>query len=118
MSRPPLILREARASDRTVVIAVTGDLVLTNSNELEAAIESAFAAGRIRVVLDLAGITHVDTPGLALMVRLQERCEARGGGLAVAALPRSFDEIVDQLRLARRLRLVGSVEAALEPPER
>lgn len=118
MSRPPLTLREARSSDHALVIAVTGDLVLTNADDLEAAVESALAAGRSLVVLDLGGITHVDTPGLALMVRLQERCEAHGGELVVAALPRSFDEIADHLRLARRLRLAGSVESALEPPER
>ena len=118
MSRPPLTLREARASDRALVIAVTGDLVLTNAGELEAAVEAAFAGGRSRVVLDLGGISHVDTAGLALMVRLQERCEGAGGELVLAALPRSFDEMVDHLRLERRLRLAGSVEAALEPPER
>lgn len=118
MKRPPLTLREARSTDHVLVVALAGDLVLTNADELRRAVEAAVETGRSRVVLDLAGVTHVDTPGLALLVQLQDRCRQAGGELVLAGLPGSFDDIVEVLRIGERIRRTASVESALEPPER
>lgn len=115
---PRLTIQDLPAPEGSTVLALGGDLVLTNVDLLRDAVEAAVAEGRDRVVLDFRGIVHVDTVGLALLVRLEERCEDAGGSLVVAGLPRTFDEIVERLYLRRRLRIVDSVESALESPGR
>lgn len=100
-----------------VVLAVEGDLVLTSRDVLRAAVESEVEAGAGRVILDLSGATHIDMPGFALLVRLQERCREGEAELIVAGLPTSFLEVFESLRLTTCLPLTEDVETAIELPE-
>lgn len=98
--------------DGVVVLEVAGDLVVSNLSLLESVVDEALDAGALRVVLDLGDLGHVDTPGLALLYRLQRRCEGAGGGLAVAGLPERFSELTRKLLLDEHVPFVRSVEEA------
>jgi anti-anti-sigma factor len=116
MTVPPIerLLIEPRAAsaDGVVVLEVAGDVVVSNMNALEAAVNETLDAGVLRLVLDLAAIGHVDTPGLGLLYRLHRRCEGAGGALLVAGLPDRFTELVRKLRLEERMGFVDGVQEA------
>lgn len=116
MTVPPVerLLVEPRSAsaDGVVVLEVTGDLVVSNMSALEAAIDQTLDAGALRLILDLAGIGHVDTPGLGLLYRLHRRCEGVGGALLVAGLPDRFTELVRKLRLEDRMGFTEDVQQA------
>lgn len=116
MSIPPIerLLVEPRSAspDGVVVLEVAGDLVVSNMGALEAAIDQALDAGALRLVLDLASIGHVDTPGLGLLYRLHRRCEGAGGALLVAGLPERFVDLVRKLRLEDRMGFTDGVQEA------
>lgn len=115
MKRPPVTLdvRRSEAPEGTAVYVLEGDVVLTNSDALEEAVEAAIDEGRPRVVLDAGAVAHVDMPGFARLVRLDERCQEAGGELVVAGLSRSFEQVVERLFLRRWLRFEDSVDAAI-----
>ncbi len=101
-----------------MVLLVTGDLVVSNMSLLERAVDEALDAGGLRIVLDLGTLEHIDSPGLALLCRLQIRCEAAGGSFTVAGLPGRFVDLVGKLQLEQQIRFVRSVEEAEKRPGR
>jgi anti-anti-sigma factor len=107
-----LVEPRSASADGVVVLEVTGDLVVSNMSALEAAIDQTLDAGALRLILDLAAIGHVDTPGLGLLYRLHRRCEAVGGALLVAGLPDRFAELVQKLRLEDRMGFADGVQEA------
>ncbi|MGH7564012.1 MAG: STAS domain-containing protein [Gemmatimonadota bacterium] len=106
------------SADGTVVLLVAGDLVVSNMSLLERTVDEALDAGGLRIVLDVSALEHIDAPGLALLCRLDSRCEATGGALAVAALPDRFLELIRKLQLDQQVRFVRSVEEAEKRPAR
>lgn len=116
-ARRPLALASAAAVP-CGVLDLSGDLVITSSGALLDAVEDLLAGGVRTVVLGCGGLTHIDTPGLALLQRLAVRCGESGGALIAAALPAAFHELTERLRLRETLQFADSVEAALAPPER
>lgn len=95
------------------VLDLSGDLVVTSGGSLRDAVEDLLAGGAETIVLGCAGLTHIDTPGLALLQRLAVRCAESGGALIAAALPPAFHELTERLRLRETLQFADSVEAAL-----
>lgn len=96
------------------MLEVQGDLVITSGDALWRAVTDELDAGGRRIVLDLDRLTHVDTPGLALLLHLHRACDERGAAFVVAAMPEAFSDIVEHLRLAEELRLAPTVAAALD----
>jgi anti-anti-sigma factor len=74
--RPEFNVRAERDGDR-LLIATAGELDLTTTPDLEAALESGQPYGALE--LDLAGLTFIDSSGLRLL--LSERDRARRDGL-------------------------------------
>jgi anti-sigma B factor antagonist len=50
------------------VIAVSGELDLTNAQELRAVVDAALVSGPTRLVFDLEGLEFVDSSGIAVMI--------------------------------------------------
>ncbi|MBB5782436.1 STAS domain-containing protein [Nonomuraea jabiensis] len=80
-----------------VLITVTGELDATNAHELESYAESHRGAGP-GMILDLGGLTFLDSRGLHLLLRLHAAAGERGGLLRVAGV---------QGRPARILQVTG-----------
>ncbi|MFN2383999.1 MAG: STAS domain-containing protein [Gemmatimonadota bacterium] len=95
------------------VLDLSGDLVVTSGGALRDAVEELLAGGVGTIVLGCSGLTHIDTPGLALLQRLAVRCGESDGALIAAGLPPAFHELTERLRLRETLQFAASVEAAL-----
>lgn len=99
------------------VIAVRGEVDLFTAPELKKAVADEIDSGRIRVVVDLAETTFLDSSGLGVLVGALQRLRDRGGALSIvnvdAAIARTFSITgLDQI-LAIRETLEDAV-AALE----
>lgn len=101
------------AGERTVVVEVSGDLVVTNRDELGEAIEAALDRRR-SVVVSCAGLDHVDTPALALLVQLRQRFVEERLALSVAGLPPRFHDLMADIRIREKLPLHDTVEEGLD----
>lgn len=96
------------------VVEVTGDLVATTVPRLRQVIEQTLKASDRdpTIVLDFNHVVHIDTPGLALLYRMNERCRAVGGGLTIVAFPQRFSELIRELHIDRHFRFADTVAAA------
>src|SRR5437588_11158032 len=73
---------EISGDDRATVLTVTGELDLATSPALEAQLERA-SSGPDLVILDLRGVSFMDSTGLSLLVKAQRRAQESQRQLAV-----------------------------------
>ncbi|GAA3597841.1 STAS domain-containing protein [Nonomuraea rosea] len=68
-----------------VLIAVTGELDATNTGQFESYLDSARLPGE-PVLLDLGGLTFMDSSGLHVLLRLNAAAGEEGGAVHLAAI--------------------------------
>jgi anti-anti-sigma factor len=59
------------------LVRVHGEIDLSNAHEVSSAIGVVMGQDARRLVVDLSGITYLDSAGVALLLRLAERLRAR-----------------------------------------
>jgi anti-sigma B factor antagonist len=74
---------EERIVQGVPVIAVTGEIDVATAPQLREALHGAIAQGQSTVVLDLLGVTFLDSTALGVLVGGLKRCRELGGELHV-----------------------------------
>jgi anti-sigma B factor antagonist len=67
-------------------IVVVGEVDMATAPQVTSAIESLDRAGSPRVVVDLAGVSFMDSTGLSALVHGRAKLESRGAALVLGAL--------------------------------
>lgn len=110
--------------EQVIVSTVTGEVDLSNAEQICDAIGEATPNTALGAVLDLSRVDYLDSAGIHLIYRLRENLRARGQKLMLA-IP-ADSPVRDSLRLAgvtRHLPIAPSVDEALvgfappAPPE-
>lgn len=96
----------------TSIIAVRGQLVVTNRDAFKAAVQGALAAGATRVIVDCAAATFIDSSGLGALVSLSRAASEQGASLHLAALSPELLSLFELTRLDTLLSIHPSVDAA------
>jgi anti-anti-sigma factor len=112
-AQPTLVIERESRPDGLVVLALGGELVVTNREMLRDAAVSEIANGARSLVIAVDRLTHIDTSGLALLVRLAGKCAEAAGRLAVAGLKSDFLEMRQHLFLDEALLFADDVEGAV-----
>jgi anti-sigma B factor antagonist len=73
-----------KLSRRAYTVAVAGDVDLFTGTELEEELAS-LPDDVSRVLVDLSGVTFLDSTGLGVLARFATRLRARGGGVILVA---------------------------------
>lgn len=85
-------------------IEISGTLDVVSAAEARAVFDKVVADGRPNVVVDIAGVTMIDSPGVGTIVSLCKRIEAAGGKVVVAG---ARDQPLTVLKLLKLDRLLG-----------
>lgn len=97
----------ALSGDGSVRIQVRGELDLSTSAELGEALEREIAAGR-SVLVDLSGVTFIDSTGLNTLIRAFRSSEANGAALMVSSdLPAQVSRVFEITGLAAVLPIAS-----------
>ncbi len=83
-----------------VVVRVSGDVDIVTAPVLQRHLDSAIAAGRPTVVIDLSETTFLDARGVGVLVAARKHIARNGGRLVLRkppALVRRVLELADQL---------------------
>jgi anti-anti-sigma factor len=105
---------EGQSLDESVqLLAVSGELDLSNSTELRRHVERAVREGRNRVVIDLSALTHTDSSGLSALIDCHQLTEARGGRLALVITSESVRRTVEVRGLDRLFTTATSRDEAI-----
>jgi anti-anti-sigma factor len=101
MDRPQQIAVEVAHLDGTDIVAPAGDIDIATAPEVRQAM-LANAGGR-RIVLDLRGVTFMDTSGLQLLVEGRRRALAEGGAFAIVDGPPPVQRVIEVAGLTGKL---------------
>jgi anti-sigma B factor antagonist len=100
---------ETSSDESATVLTVTGELDLATSPALEAELERA-SSGPELVILDLRGVTFMDSTGLSLLVKAQRRAQDARRRLAVVKGGAQVQRLLTLTGVAERLTLIDSPE--------
>jgi anti-sigma B factor antagonist len=104
----------AHDSDDCTVVAITGELTLGTAADVLAGLR-AICGARRRIIVDLTGVTFIDSIGLGVLIEAQRRTRSAGGWIRlVCTNPQvlkvlrltdldnvfAIDETVEQARVA------------------
>ena len=92
----------AKSADRKLLLELSGEIDHHGARdalrELELAVDAALPA---RLVLDLAGVTFMDSSGIALILRAQQRMQLLDGSVLVCNVPAQARRVLDAAGVGR-----------------
>lgn len=87
---------------------------LLASEDVETALKAVVAAGKSKLVVDLANVAYMHSRAFWAIVRAAEDCNARGGGLVVVRLSPYLARLVELTSAAEALTARAEVPDALK----
>ena len=92
----------AKTADRNLLLELSGEIdhhgARNAIRELELAVDTALPK---KLVLDLAGVTFMDSSGIALILRAQQRMQLLDGSLLVRNVPQQARRVLDAAGIGR-----------------
>ena len=101
-----------KEGDFTVVV-VAGEVDLYSSPRMREALLASATRKQARTVVDLAGVTYMDSSGIATLVEALQATKKNSGRLVVAGLAPRVREVFELMNLQTVFELAPDVAAAL-----
>ena len=108
---PPLDV-DVASTRYGAVVAIAGELDIATVPRVKAALEAEPAASAGAIVVDLSGITFMDSTGLSALVTLEHALAARAGRLAIACPEGPARLLLDVTGLAEVLAVFATRDEA------
>src|SRR5689334_18486526 len=106
----------ARHSDKTTILDVSGDIDLATSPELRKALLRELRELRMpRVVLNLKEVHYIDSSGVASLVEGLKASRDVGSRLVLLGLNSAVREVLQLSRLVKLFEITDSEEQAVAP---
>ena len=103
---------KSRVSGSVAVLELTGRFDAYVAPPVDEWLERAAAADPAQVLVNLAGVTFVDSTALATLVQAMRRCRQQHGDLRLCGLQQPVRIIFDLTRLDRAFKIYpGEAEA-------
>ena len=114
---------ETRSANGLPIVALAGELDLSQVGVVEQALRGAERARPDTLVLDLSGLTFLDSSGLRLVLEADRRARVEGRRLAVVPGPEAVHRVFLIALLDKRLEFIEQqnqvpqvATKAVEPP--
>jgi len=96
------------------VVELSGTLALgQEAQRIEDLIEELVKKGSRRIVLDMAGVGHIDSAGIGMVALAAGRLREAGGKLAVVAPDGRVLQILNQTQMSTIVTVCGTVDGAV-----
>jgi anti-sigma B factor antagonist len=90
----------SRTVDDVEIISLQGKITIgAGDTQLREVISNAVAAGKTKVLLDLSGVTTIDSSGIGELVGSYTTVTNRGGKLKLLHLPAKLNELLHVTQL-------------------
>lgn len=103
----------APSTERPNVLPLEGEIDLHVSPGIAASLNGIVQGKPAQLVVDMAGVTYIDSSGLAVLIEAMQNVSAYGGKFALAALQDGVRPIFEIARLDQVFRIFPDVDAAL-----
>ena len=96
-----------KAENRQLTITLTGELDHHAAKGLMEAIDRCMEQNLpVKTLLDLGGLTFMDSSGIAVVLRAKRRMEALAGALVVVNIPRQAARVLETAGLDQYVDLI------------
>lgn len=93
---------KTKCSDRNLLLEFSGELDHHGARNVLREVEQAIDAAMPRkLVMDMSGITFMDSSGIALILRSQQRMQLLDGSLLVCNVPEQARRVLDAAGVGR-----------------
>ena len=99
--------------DPPTVLPLKGEIDLHVFPEITASLDALIEKKPKRLVVDVSGVTYIDSAGLAALIVAMQKVEAYGGQFSLAGSQAHVRSIFKMSRLDRIFRIFPDVDAAL-----
>lgn len=97
---------QVKSADRNLLLELSGELDHHGARNTLREVELAIDAALPRVlVLDFSGITFMDSSGIALILRSQQRMQLLDGSLLVRNVPSQARRVLDAAGIGRLVNI-------------
>jgi anti-sigma B factor antagonist len=103
---------EERPDGDVPVIAVSGEIDVATAPQLRETLQGVISRGKTTIVLDLLGVTFLDSTALGVLVGALKRCRDAGGDLQVVVAEARILKIFEITGLTSVFTIVDSESAA------
>jgi len=104
-----------RDTNGVTVLELVGRVVLGDeSNQLRTKLKDLLAAGKTKVVLDLAEVKYIDSAGLGTLVAGFTSAQSQGANVKLANLTKKFDEQLHITKLVTVFDVHNTVDEAVK----
>lgn len=104
-----------RETNGVTILTLTGRVVLGDeSNHLRTKLKALLAAGKKKMVLDLAEVKYIDSAGLGTLVAGYTSAQGQGSSVKLANLTKKFDEQLHITKLVTVFDVYGTVDEAVK----
>ena len=94
---------QTRHEADAVVVALAGELDLPAAPLVRDALARALHEPRQRLIIDLSGLTFIDSSGLHVLLQVERRCRNTGRGLIVRPGPPNVQKVFELTNIIGRL---------------
>ena len=101
---------ETQTTGRLTTLTVTGELDLMSTPVLERELERAYVSDAKLILLDLRELAFMDSTGLHLLVKAQQRAEEAGRRLALTRGREQVQRLLDLTGVSEVVKIVDSPE--------
>lgn len=99
-------------SEEQTVLRPEGEIDVATAPELRQNLIDAINGGATRVVVDMAGVTFIDSTGLGVLVGAMKRATSRGGEVVVERVPPAIRRVFEVTGLDRAIETLPPGETA------
>ena len=104
----------SRFGSDSFVVAAGGELDLFTSERLREKLDEALELGGRRILLDLTGVSFMDSTALGVLVGAAKTLESSGGQLVLVADDPRVTRVIEITGLARVFRIESSLPEAMQ----
>jgi len=104
---------DIKSEGSTTIISVHGDVDLSKSNELRSVLHPVLAAKPDRVVVDLGGVSFMDSSGVATLIEALQIAKRADIYFVLCSLTTGVRSIIELTRLDQLFMICDSREEAI-----
>jgi anti-sigma B factor antagonist len=103
----------SRDQNGVTVFTLEGRIDSTGANEMDSALQEGVAARHHKMVLDMSGVTYINSAGLRTLADILTQNRANGGDLRLVALSSKVERVFKIIGFDKFFETYTSVDTAV-----
>jgi len=100
-------------SDAIDIVELSGRLVMADAPEARQQLKTIIEAGHGQLILDLAGVSFMDSSGLSVLISAYKAVRAKGGDMVLLSLTPTVQSLIELTRLQQVFEIFTEKAAAI-----